>query len=144
MKLTSTVTGALGTGALGTAGLLLAGLAAAGPASAAVASCEVRVTSIRAVEVQEDDQNEDEVFLRLGNTSTPQHTYFEGQLRNTLGEPGEIFSGTLRTRLVEKDLGSATVIDNATLACRTHTRTVTYDDASGDTVYTVIYTVAVL
>ena len=135
MKLCSTVLSTLGASGLlfvGFAGTPAPASASTGSAAtslAAAATCEVRVSSVRAVEVQEDVADEDEILLRLGNTSTPQHTYFEGQLRNTLGDPGEIFSGSLRARLVERDRGSATVIDSATLECRTQTRSVTFDDA---------------
>jgi hypothetical protein len=84
------------------------------------------------------------VFLRLGDSSTTQRTYFEGQKRNTLGDGDDVFVDRERVRLVENDgPGSNDVLDSATIDCAAASATSTLADASGDAIYKVSWLVVV-
>ncbi len=134
---------------LGVAGL---GLAALGTAPAQAASpadrgpndlCKVRVLSVQADDLQEDVQEQDEVFLRLGDSRTVERPYFLGQHRNTLGDGQDFFNGHERVALIENDAasGNKDVIDRARLSCDTGQVESTLSDANADTVYTVVWRV---
>lgn len=132
------------------AGLVLAGMGAL-PAQADDSSargpgdlCKVRVLSVQADNLQEDIQEQDEIFLRLGDARTVQRPYFLGQKRNTLGDGEDHFTGIERVRLVEHDIGANDVIDSGRLECRTGQVTSTLNDSTADTVYTVVWRVDVI
>ncbi len=141
--------------ALGTATLAIAGLGTVGTpisASAATAAaaatpgalCQIRVISVEARDIQEDVQGTDEIRLKLGNTRTVQRTYFEGQLRNTLGDGSDLFTAPERVRLLEVDGANEEVVDAVTIPCVNRTDTTRLASADGDTVYRVRWTVDVL
>jgi hypothetical protein len=110
--------------------------ATAGPAEAAVKSCTIRIVSVKALDLQEDGQGQDEVFLRLGDSRTTQRNYFEGQLRNTLGDGSDVFVNQENVRLVENDgPGNNDVLASRTIGCAAASVTRTVADASGDAIY---------
>jgi len=134
----------LGAAGLGLSALATAPVQAAGPAERGPNDlCKVRVLSVQANDLQEDNQGQDEVFLRLGDVNTVQHTYFPGQLRNTLGETSDFFNGHERVALIENDeaTGNKDVIDRGRLACDTGQVQTVLTDANADTVYTVVWRV---
>jgi hypothetical protein len=123
---------------------LLGATAGSAQAAGAVQSCTIRIVSIKALDLQEDVQGQDEVFLRLGDSSTTQRTYFEGQKRNTLGDGDDVFVNRERVRLVENDgPGNNDVLDSTTIACAAASATSTLSDAAGDAIYKVSWTVSV-
>jgi hypothetical protein len=138
---------------IGAAGMVLAGLGpvsahAAEPEGRAAAAdlCLVRVLSVKAENLQEDNQGSDEIFLRLGDASTRQRSYFEGQKRNTLSDGDDHFTGTETVRLVEHDAGAGNndLIDSGSLRCTTGQVTSTLRDSAADAVYTVVWRVDVV
>lgn len=136
-----------GTGAgLATAALVPLLGVAAGPAQAAqaVQSCTIKIVSVKALDLQEDVQGQDEVFLRLGDSSTTQRNYFEGQKRNTLGDGDDVFVDRERVRLVENDgPGNNDAIDSGWMDCAAAARTTTLSDNAGDAIYKVKWLVFV-
>jgi len=122
----------------------LLGAAGSAQAAAAVQSCTIRIVSIEALDLEEDGQGRDEVFLRLGDSSTTQRNYFEGQKRNTLGDGDDVFVNRERVRLVENDgPGNNDVLDSAWIDCAAASATSTLADAGGDAIYEVRWLVVV-
>ena len=134
-----------GTG-VGLAALVSMLSAGAGAAQAAPAqdSCTIKIASIKALDLQQDARGQDEVFMRLGDTSTTQRTYFEGQKRNTLGDGNGVFVNREKVRLVENDgPGNNDVVDSALIPCAADSATSTLSDAAGDAIYEVSWLVTV-
>ena len=133
-----------GTGA-GIAAAALVPLMGATAASAqATQSCTIKIVSIKALDLQEDGQGQDEVFLRLGDSSTTQRNYFEGQKRNTLGDGDDVFVDRERVRLVENDgPGNNDVLDSAWIDCAADSDVSTLADPNGDAIYKVSWLVVV-
>jgi len=138
--------------ALAATGLVLAAVGTAPAQAADPASrgpgdlCKVRVLSVQADNLQEDNQGEDEIFLKLGETRTTQRTYFLGQKRNTLGDGEDHFFGSERVKLIEHDngVGNNDLIDSARLQCESGQVISTLTDSSADTVYTVTWRVDIV
>ena len=123
---------------------LLGAAAGSAQAAGAVQSCTIKIVSVKALDLQEDGQGQDEVFLRLGDSSTTQRTYFEGQKRNTLGDGNDPFVGREKVRLVENDgPGNNDVLDTARIACAAASATSTLSDSGGDAIYQVRWLVVV-
>ncbi len=93
---------------IGLAGLALASLATAGvsPASA-TATCELTVHSNKVLELQDNDDN-DEIFFRLGGEKTPLRQYAEGQKRTNIGS--EFFQNTIDLKVFERDGNNVTLV----------------------------------
>jgi hypothetical protein len=123
---------------------LLGAAAGSAQAAGAVQSCTIKIVSIQALDLQEDGQGQDEVFLRLGDSSTTQRTYFEGQKRNALFDGSDVYVTSEKVRLVENDgPGNNDVLDSTRIQCAAASATSTLSDASGDAIYKVSWLVLV-
>lgn len=91
---------------------------------------------MQADDLQEDIQEQDEVLLRLGDSSTIERTYFLGQHRKTLSGGQDFFTGHEPVALIENDeaAGNRDVASRARLSCHTGQFEKTLPDASADTV----------
>lgn len=139
---------------LGATALLLAAVGSS-PASAAGSSaaaatalpgslCDIQVSRVKALDVQDND-NTDEIRLRIGDKTSVQRTYTAGQLRNVLGDNTyDLFTSPELVRLVEVDGASTTVIGSASIPCVNRTATSLVSNASGDAIYEVTWDVDVL
>jgi hypothetical protein len=109
-------------GFLAAAGLALAGVGAASGAASATENndvCRLTVHSVKAQDLSEN--NGDETFLRLGDTTTPVRNYADNQKRNNIGS--DDFVGSERVRVIEDDPGAGNddPIGQFTLPCESDT-----------------------
>ena len=126
---------------LGAAGVALASLAAAGggvPASAA-ATCQLTVHSNKVLNLQDRD-NDDEIFFRLGGTTTPVRQYALGTRRANIG--CEVFQNSIDVKVFERDGANLTRVGViANVPCQNNPGEIT-DLAGSGAVYRVRWSVS--
>lgn len=125
---------------IGVAGLALTSLVALGGAPAsAVATCQLSVNSIKVLNLQDNNAN-DEVFAKLGNSKTPVLSYALNQRRTNIGT--ETFQGSIDLKVFEKDANNVTRVGSINnIPCVNNPGTLT-DLAGGGGIYRVVWSVA--
>lgn len=104
----------------GTAGLLTAGLSTpALAASSAVSTvCMIDVNQIINYDLQEENNDGDEIKLKLGSTMFGAWDFGAGWSRtDSLGEPQASFTGSLTMTLYEVDALTRSTIESHSVAC---------------------------
>ena len=107
---------------------------AASDRAAVSTNCLLRLQKTRVQDLQNDNST-DQVFARLGNSTTITRPYTLPQTRNTLGDGSELFSGTAPITLFETSGPFPIAIDTHWVTCEDATRDFVF--TNGDARYKV-------